>query len=66
LIPLGELPARLSELDAASTYIITCHRGGRSRQAGALLREAGFAHLQILEGGIDAWAERVDETMSRY
>jgi adenylyltransferase/sulfurtransferase len=66
LIPLGELPGRLSELDSSSTYVVTCHRGGRSRQACALLREAGFSRVRNLEGGIDAWAELVDPSLPRY
>ena len=66
LIPLSELPARLADLDATSAYVVTCHRGGRSRRACALLREAGFEHVRILEGGVDAWAARIDPSMPRY
>jgi sulfur-carrier protein adenylyltransferase/sulfurtransferase len=66
LIPLGELPSRLSELDSSLDYVVTCHRGARSNQASALLREAGFDHVRILQGGIDAWAERIDTSMPRY
>ena len=35
-------------------------------KARALLREAGFEHVRILEGGIDAWAKRIDSSMPRY
>ncbi len=66
LIPLSELPARLADLDATSAYVITCHQGGRSRRACALLREAGFEHVRILDGGVDAWAKRIDPSMPRY
>ncbi len=66
LLPLGELAARLSELDSARTYTIACHRGTRSLQAYQLLRQAGFARLRILAGGVDAWAERIDAGMARY
>lgn len=65
-IPLGELPDRLAELDSNSAYVVTCHKGGRSRRACALMRGAGFTRLEVLEGGIDAWAERVDPAMLRY
>jgi len=65
-MPLGQIPARLHTLDPVGTITITCHRGARSAQAYRLLRAAGFERLQILEGGVDAWAMRVDPTMARY
>jgi adenylyltransferase/sulfurtransferase len=66
LMPLSDLPARLHELDSARSYTLSCHRGTRSVQAYQLLRQAGFVHLRILAGGVDAWAERVDPTLPRY
>lgn len=66
LIPLGELSTRLGELDPHRHYIVTCHRGARSQRACALLREYGFDKVQSLEGGIDAWAQRIDASMLRY
>ena len=64
--PLSTLPARLHELDATRAYAITCHRGTRSVQAYHLLRAAGFARLRVLDGGVDAWAARIDRDMARY
>lgn len=66
LIPVGELESRLSELDADRAYVLTCHKGPRAVQAYRLMKGAGYKHLQILAGGIDAWAERIDPTMARY
>jgi len=66
LLPLSELPARLSELDSAREYTLHCHRGTRSVQAYELLRRAGFAKLRVLAGGVDAWAERIDPSLPRY
>lgn len=66
LIPLGDLAARLHELDAAKTYVLFCHHGIRSAQAALLMRQAGFRRLFNLAGGIDAWADRVDPTLARY
>ena len=66
LIPVGELPARLAELDADRAYVLTCHKGPRSVQAYKLMKDAGYKHLQILAGGVDAWAERIDPTLPRY
>jgi adenylyltransferase/sulfurtransferase len=64
--PLSELPERLHELDSARTYTVSCHRGSRSLQAFQLLRKAGFGHLQVLAGGVDAWAEKIDPSLPRY
>ena len=66
LFPLSELPARMHELDMTKTYTLSCHHGIRSVQAYSLLRQAGFKRLQVLAGGQDAWAARIDPTMPRY
>ncbi len=66
LIPLGQLPARLGELDPDDALVVYCHHGMRSQQAVEVLREAGFGRARSLAGGIDAWAEAVDPTLARY
>ena len=66
LIPLGELPSRMSELDSADEIVLQCKTGGRSGKALKLLREAGFTKLDNLEGGITAWADEIDPSMPKY
>jgi adenylyltransferase/sulfurtransferase len=66
LFPLSALPSRLHELDSARTYTLSCHRGVRSVKAYHLLRQAGFARLQVLDGGVDAWAAKIDPSLPRY
>ena len=66
LIPLGQLPARLSELDSADEIVLQCKSGARSARALKLLQEAGFGKLSNLEGGILAWAEQVDTSVPKY
>jgi molybdopterin/thiamine biosynthesis adenylyltransferase/rhodanese-related sulfurtransferase len=66
LIPLGELPARLSELDSADDIVLQCKSGGRSAKALRILQEAGFRKLSNLEGGITAWSDNVDPTVPKY
>jgi sulfur-carrier protein adenylyltransferase/sulfurtransferase len=66
LIPLPDLQARMHELDASRPYVITCHRGPRSIQAYHLLRSSGFTRIRILDGGVDAWAAKIDQSMARY
>jgi len=66
LIPLGDLSSRMSELDSADEIVIHCKMGGRSARALRELQQAGFGKLWNVEGGIDAWAERVDPSVARY
>ena len=66
LIPLGQLPSRMSELDSADEIVLQCKTGLRSARALKLLQEAGFGKLWNLEGGIAAWAERVDPSVPKY
>jgi adenylyltransferase/sulfurtransferase len=65
LLPLGELPARLSELGTGSEIVTVCHKGKRSLQAQQLLHGAGF-RARSLAGGIDAWAATIEPGMPRY
>jgi adenylyltransferase/sulfurtransferase len=66
LFPLSTLPSRLHELDSARTYTLSCHHGPRSVKAFHLLRQAGFGRLQVLDGGVDAWAAKIDTSLPRY
>jgi adenylyltransferase/sulfurtransferase len=66
LLPLGQLPARMGELDKRSEIIVYCHVGVRSTQAVSFLRRAGFLNVRNLLGGIDAWAREADSKMPRY
>ena len=66
LMPLGELPGRISELDVNSEYIVYCHTGHRSARAVEYLKKCGVAKARNLLGGIDAWAQLSDPSMARY
>ena len=66
LIPLSQLPERLSELDGHAEIVTQCHHGARSMKALEILKGAGFGRVRSLAGGIDAWAERVEPGMARY
>jgi rhodanese-related sulfurtransferase len=66
LIPLGQLPARLGELDASRPTVMICHHGVRSLRAAAFLEHCGFGDVVNLSGGIDAWAKTVDPAMAVY
>ncbi len=66
LFPLGQLAARLSELDSAQEMVLFCKSGSRSTRALELLVSAGFRKVRNLKGGINAWARDVDKNMPVY
>ncbi|MEL7157905.1 MAG: rhodanese-like domain-containing protein [Actinomycetota bacterium] len=55
-IPLGELPARVAELDPGRTVVLLCRSGGRSTQAAEFLTASGFGDVVNLDGGMLAFA----------
>jgi len=66
LIPLGELPKRVHELDSSREIVAHCRSGVRSAKAVDFLRQAGFRKVRNLAGGILAWADRVDPKVPKY
>ncbi|MFN0103459.1 MAG: molybdopterin-synthase adenylyltransferase MoeB [Bryobacteraceae bacterium] len=66
LIPLGDLPKRLDELDKNADIVMHCKMGGRSAKACDLLRASGFTKVRNMTGGIMAWAEKVDPSVPKY
>jgi sulfur-carrier protein adenylyltransferase/sulfurtransferase len=66
LIPLNDLPKRVSELDSSREIVVHCKMGGRSAKAADFLRQSGFTKVHNLTGGINAWAERIDPKVPKY
>ena len=66
LIPLGDLPKRMNELDSSREIVAHCRSGVRSAKAVAFLQQAGFRKVHNLAGGILAWADRIDPKMPKY
>ena len=66
LIPLNDLPKRVQELDPSKEIVVHCRSGARSARAVGFLRQAGFANVTNLAGGILAWADRIDPKMPKY
>jgi len=66
LIPLGELAARVHELDSARDIVVHCRTGVRSAHAVGFLQDAGFERVWNLRGGIHAWADEIDPSLPRY
>ena len=66
LIPLGDLPNRVNELDTSREIVAHCKGGVRSSKAVEFLQKAGFRKVKNLTGGILAWSEKVDPKVPRY
>ena len=66
LIPLGELPRRVHELDSSREIVAHCRSGKRSAEAIDFLRKAGFKKILNLKGGILAWSDEVDSSVPKY
>jgi rhodanese-related sulfurtransferase len=65
-IPMGEIPARVQELDPDEHIVVLCHHGVRSMNVTAWLRQQGFEKVQSMAGGIDAWSRTVDSKVPVY
>ncbi|HEX8806255.1 MAG TPA: rhodanese-like domain-containing protein [Candidatus Aquilonibacter sp.] len=65
-IPMREVPQRIGELDPVVPVAVICHYGGRSERVAAFLTARGFAEAVNVEGGIDAYAERIEPALARY
>ena len=66
LIPLGELPRRVHELDSSREIVAHCRSGKRSAEAVEFLQKAGFRKISNLKGGILAWSDEVDSSVPKY
>lgn len=65
-IPLASLKDHMAEIDPSKTMICHCKGGGRSATACQQLAEAGFTDVYNLKGGINAWIDEVDPTLTKY
>jgi rhodanese-related sulfurtransferase len=66
LVPMGEIPVRLQELDPDAHIVTICHAGVRSINVAVWLRNQGLERVQSLRGGIDAWSREIDPKVPRY
>ncbi len=68
LVPMQEIPERLTELEPYrdGRIVVHCHHGGRSLRVTRFLRQQGFAAAQNMAGGIEAWSTRIDPATPRY
>jgi rhodanese-related sulfurtransferase len=55
-IPMGEVPARIDELDPGAKLFVVCHLGGRSLRVAQYLAQHGYTPVNV-SGGMKAWAD---------
>jgi adenylyltransferase/sulfurtransferase len=66
LVPLGDLPDRMADLDPDADVVVYCRTGGRSMGAARHLLANGFKRVWNLKGGINGWAAAIDADMPTY
>lgn len=66
LMPMGEVPQRLGDLDRGAEIVVICHHGIRSYRVGLLLAQSGFGGIYNLQSGVAGWAREVDPAMRTY
>jgi rhodanese-related sulfurtransferase len=65
-IPMGEIPARLGELAPEREIVVLCRSGGRSATVARFLQQQGYRDVWNLAGGILAWSEQLDPSLTQY
>src|SRR5581483_2005104 len=66
LIPQGEVPQRLAEIDRDREVVVQCKSGGRSQRIAEFLAQSGYTKVSNLAGGILAWADQIDPKVPKY
>jgi len=66
LIPMRQIPERMEMLPKDRHLLILCHHGARSLNVTHFLRARGFPAVSNVSGGITAWAEQIEPSMTRY
>lgn len=65
-IPMGEIAARVRELQPGVPIACLCHHGARSQRVAQFLLAQGLGPVVNIAGGIDAWSGEVDPAVPRY
>jgi adenylyltransferase/sulfurtransferase len=65
LIPLGQLPERVDEIEVEAHVVVHCRSGGRSAKAVEILRARGHGNAWNVQGGMIAWVERIDPSLPK-
>ena len=66
LVPMSTIAEVAPTLDREQEIVVHCHHGMRSLMVADYLLSLGFRRVSSLAGGIDAWSEQIDPTVSQY
>jgi len=66
LIPLGGILIEADKVNKTKPVIMMCRSGKRSAAAIMQLEQMGYTNLYNLKGGILAWADEIDPSISVY
>ncbi len=66
LCPLGQLEKWAKAYPPEARLVLHCRSGQRSARAVRQLQELGFTQVYNLEGGLLAWAKKIDPSIETY
>lgn len=66
LIPMGEVLDNLDRINKSKQVIVHCKSGKRSGAIVQMLEQQGYGNVFNLKGGILAYAETIDNTLTKY
>lgn len=67
LIPQGDIPSNVDKVSRDKKVVIHCRSGARSgNMVQWLEKNHGFTNLYNLKGGILAWADQIDHSVTKY
>lgn len=66
LIPMGEVPDNLDKISKEKLVVVHCRSGARSGRIIEYLETLGYDNLYNLKGGILAWIDEIDPSMTKY
>ena len=65
-IPMGDVMDNLNRISKDRQVIIHCRSGARSGAICQALNTEGYTNIYNLKGGIIAWANEIDPSLTKY
>ena len=65
-IPMGDIMDSLDKISRDKKVVVYCRSGKRSGAVQQALTQEGFTNIHNLKGGILAWIDEIDPSMTKY
>jgi rhodanese-related sulfurtransferase len=65
-IPMGDVMDNLDKISKEKQVVIHCRSGARSGAICQALETQGYNNVYNLKGGIIAWANEIDNSLTKY